>query len=128
MNTTWQILLTSGCGVAFIKLFEGIMQWYLQRRAHKEDTEEQSQAESDAERLAWRAKTDESIDALKEGLKFLLLDSMKRAAAQYIQNGAITYDEKRLLHKQHIVYHDGLNGNGDFNALMEEVDDLPLKI
>ena len=41
--------------------------------------------------------------------------------------GAVDYDDRRLLHKMHHNYHTELGGNGDLDAIMAEVDKLPLK-
>ena len=47
-------------------------------------------------------------------------------AKQFIEHGSITLEKRRSIHHWHDLYHDGLGGNGDADALMEQVNKLPL--
>ena len=46
----------------------------------------------------------------------------------YIQTGEVELRDKQLLRRMHQVYHTGLGGNGDLDALMEQVDNLPVRL
>lgn len=79
------------------------------RKDHKEDT------------------TDKKEDALKQGMKLLLADKIQYLAIRFIEDNEITFQNRKMLNEMHKCYHNGLGGNGDFDTLMEKVNDLPLK-
>lgn len=64
---------------------------------------------------------------MKKALMYVILDRIRYLGQVYIKDGAIDFDDRRLLHEMHDVYHNGLGGNGDLDALMDEVNHLPLK-
>ena len=70
---------------------------------------------------------DKDIEALKAGEKWLMYDRIRHLGQHYIQEGAVDFDDRRILNEMHKCYHEGLGGNGDLNHLMEEVNKLPLK-
>lgn len=61
-------------------------------------------------------------------IRYLLLKAIRDECESHIKKGYITYEDRRMLHKWHELYHDDLGGNGDARLLMEAVDELPLKI
>ena len=65
-------------------------------------------------------------DARNKALRYLMLYIIQERAKQHIRDGCITLDERRSLHHWHELYHNGLGGNGDADALMHQVDTLPL--
>ena len=67
-------------------------------------------------------------DAVKKGVRYLMLYIIQERAEKYIANGSISVDERRSLHKWHDLYHHGLHGNGDADALMADIDNLPLRV
>ena len=67
-----------------------------------------------------------SEDAKSKALRYLMLYIIQERAKQHILEGKITLEERRSLHHWHAFYHDGLGGNGDADALMRQVDLLPL--
>lgn len=75
-----------------------------------------------------RDEAKDEDDVVKKGLRYIMLYIIQERAEKYISNGCISVDERRSLHKWHDLYHNGLHGNGDADALMEDVDALPLKI
>lgn len=75
-----------------------------------------------------RDENQDRDDAIAKAVRYLMLFIIQERAEKYIANGSITVDERRALHKWHELYHNGLNGNGDADALMSDVDALPLKI
>ena len=70
---------------------------------------------------------DSEIAALKEALMYILYDRIRFLAMSHIRAGEITFEDRRMLHRMHGVYHDRLGGNGDLDDLMGTVDELPLK-
>lgn len=73
-------------------------------------------------------KESDSIKALKEAMKYIMLDRIKCLGQRYLRQGEICFEDRRLLNEMHSSYHNGLGGNGDLDTLMEQVNDLPLKV
>lgn len=67
-------------------------------------------------------------DAERKALRYLMLYIVQERAKQHINDKCITLEERRSLHHWHELYHSGLGGNGDADALMAQVDKLPLDI
>lgn len=67
------------------------------------------------------------IIALKSALKWVLYDRVRYLGIEYISEGSIDFDDRRILNEIHSCYHNSLGGNGDLNNLMKAVNDLPLK-
>lgn len=65
-------------------------------------------------------------DANGKALRYIMLYIIQERAKQHIKDGSVTLEERRALHHWHKLYHDGLGGNGDADALMAQVDKLPL--
>ena len=73
-----------------------------------------------------RDKRSGKADCQNKALRYLMLYIIQERAKQHIKDRCISLDERRSLHHWHDLYHDGLGGNGDADALMEQVDHLPL--
>lgn len=65
------------------------------------------------------------LDAVIEGMRVVLLDRIRYLGQSYINKGEIDFDDRRIFHMMHDVYHDGLGGNGDADLVVEAVDALP---
>lgn len=65
-------------------------------------------------------------DVNNKALRYLMLYIIQERAKQHIKEKCISLDDRRSLHHWHDLYHNGLGGNGDADALMEQVDQLPL--
>lgn len=65
-------------------------------------------------------------DTHGKALRYLMLYIIQERAKAYIKEGCISLEERRSLHHWHDLYHNGLGGNGDADALMAQVDTLPL--
>lgn len=65
-------------------------------------------------------------DAKGKALRYIMLYIIQERAKQHIRDGCISLDDRRSLHHWHDLYHNGLGGNGDADALMAQVDRLPL--
>lgn len=123
----WNYLLTGASAAAVIKLIDNLVQWMLKRKAAKEDkteAEADKQKKSEQERLE---TTEKKLDALKIGVRIILLDRIQHLGQAYIRDGEVDFDDRRRLNDMHSVYHSSLGGNGDLDVLMHEVNSLPLK-
>ena len=72
-------------------------------------------------------RTEDKDAALKQGIKLLLADKIQYLGLRHIEEGEVTFSNKKMLNEMHSVYHSGLGGNGDFDDLMEEFNELPIK-
>ena len=61
-----------------------------------------------------------------KALRYIMLYIIEERAKQFIDHGSITLEKRRSIHHWHELYHDGLGGNGDADALMDQVNKLPL--
>lgn len=61
-------------------------------------------------------------------IRYIMLYIIREECEKHIQRGYISYEDRRMLHKWHELYHKELGGNGDADLLMEAVDELPLRI
>lgn len=86
---------------------------YISDRRKRKDTVEDKIEDKDA--------------ALKQGMKLLLADKIQYLGLKYIEEGEITFSNRKMLNDMHSTYHNGLGGNGDFDGLMKEVNELPIK-
>lgn len=77
-------------------------------------------------RVKRRDKENDENDATQKALRYLMLYIIQERCKDYIAAGKIALDERRAIHHWHDVYHKGLGGNGDADALLHQVDDLPL--
>lgn len=71
-------------------------------------------------------KRNDKDDVNQKALRYLMLYIIQERAKQYIKEKCISLDDRRSLHHWHDLYHNGLGGNGDADALMKQVDQLPL--
>ena len=77
-------------------------------------------------RVKRRDEADDKKDVTQKALRYLMLYIIQERCKEYIAAGEITLDERRSIHHWHDVYHNGLGGNGDADALLNQVDALPL--
>lgn len=66
-------------------------------------------------------------DSHTEALRYLMLYVIQERAKQHLADGYIRLEDRRLLHRWHDTYHNGLKGNGDADTLMEAIDHLPIR-
>lgn len=64
--------------------------------------------------------------ALQKALRYIMLYIIQERAKEHIQEGKITLEDRRSMHHWHDLYHNGLGGNGDADALMKQLDKLEL--
>ena len=73
-----------------------------------------------------KERQEDKKDAHGKALRYLMLYIIQERAKAHIKDGTISLEERRSLHHWHDLYHNGLGGNGDADALMAQVDKLPL--
>lgn len=66
-------------------------------------------------------------DDVRAALRYLMLFVIRQQAMDFIRDGEITWEDRKMLHKWHELYHEKLGGNGDAKLLMDAVNALPLK-
>jgi hypothetical protein len=108
-----QIILAVLGGSALAALINQIGE-FARQKAKKKDSQEETE--------------NKDMTALKQGMKFIMLDRIKWLGQSYIKSGEISFNDRRLLNEMHGVYHNGLGGNGDLDTLMREVNELSLKV
>lgn len=114
-------LISGGVGAGIVKLIGDRLAFRRERKAKKED---EASLNYDGRLKSIETKT----DAQSAALRYLLYDRIRYLGQAYIKDGCIDFDDRRILNDMHDAYHNGLNGNGDLNTLMQEVNKLPLKI
>lgn len=102
MNEVVLAVIGGSCGAAIVTGAVSLIQFFVSRKDKKSGIQE----------------------ARDKALRYLMLYIIEERAKQHIRDGRITLEERRRLHHWHKVYHDGLGGNGDADALMAEVDEL----
>lgn len=128
--TWWQNLLTGGVGAGVIAGGFMLLQWHLNRKAQKEDRQQDR-------KLADCQARGREIDDLRKKVEISLLvdrmilyDRIKHLAKSYIARGYITIEEHEDLLAMHELYHDKdkLNGNGFLDGLMRDCGNLPKRV
>lgn len=128
MNGAWGFLAALGLALAAgggigVAIVNGINERRLQKLRHSEAREERHELDMDGRLEAIEKK----VDALTESQKYVLYDRIRYLGQEYISDGEIDFDDRRILNDMHRSYHGGLGGNGDLDRLMEAVNALPLK-
>lgn len=120
-------LISGGAFGALISALSSYVIYRLRRRDGRELRLERA-AENEKNKAENRLLAIEiKVDALTEGMKYVLYDRIRFLAQEYISNGEVDFDDRRILGNMHRSYHNGLAGNGDLDILMREVNSLPLK-
>lgn len=120
-------------GLAVIELLREKWKFKAERQAVKEDRKEEKNDElnklsKQVEELSLKeSETAKMLNTLREAQKCILLDRIIHLGQAYIQEGSIDFDDRRRLREMHKSYHMGLGGNGDADAIMKAIDELPLK-
>lgn len=116
MAETVLIFLAGAGGAAAIKLLDNIIQYALQRRAKKQDNGEREKTELEIQ-----------VDSIRQCLMVSMLDRIQYLCRCYIKDGCVSIEDRRRLHQIHKGYK-VVGGNGDLDALLAEVDELPLRL
>lgn len=122
-------LLGTGIGAGVM----AIVQKVLDRKWAKEDKHEAKTDKLDEYNKHLDkidTKLDKAIDEIghvKAANKSILSDRIKSLGTQYLDAGEIGFEDRRNLHNLHDAYHNHSGGNGDYDILMRDIDNLPLK-
>ena len=125
--------ICGGGGLALIEWAREKWKFKAERTAVKEDRKEQKDDELDkmtraVDELTKAVSTlTKDVQSLREAQKCVLLDRIMYLGSVYIRAKEIDFDDRRRLREMHNSYHYGLGGNGDADAIMKAVDQLPLK-
>lgn len=113
-------------GAALVTGLYGILQWWLNRKAQKEDTAAGRRQKEAARQDDETREINRKLDVLFLADRTILYDRIKHIAKTYIARGYVTVEELEDLNKMHDVYHDAdkLNGNGFLKELMTKVNTL----
>lgn len=120
-------------GLALIEFLREKWKFKAERQAVKEDRKEEKNDElnklsKQVEELSLKeSETAKMLNTLREAQKCILLDRIIHLGQAYIREGSIDFDDRRRLREMHKSYHMGLGGNGDADAIMKAIDELPLK-
>lgn len=137
------LFLFGAGGLALINVLQERWKFRAQRRAEKEDRKEEKedqlkkiqeqleeikeqQKADNQEMTARMEELEKQNKALKDGMKYVLLDRILYLGHSYITDGQVSFDNRKRLGDMHNVYHNGLGGNGDADAVMHDVYELPL--
>ena len=77
-------------------------------------------------RLKKKDEQEAEESAERKALRYLMLYIIEERCKEHINDGAISVDDLRRVHKWHELYHDGLGGNGDADQLLKKVEALRL--
>lgn len=99
-------MIGGAAGAAFVSGAFAVFQYKLKRKDEKNDAK----------------------DSERKALRYIMLYIIQERAKEHIRDGMITLEDRRLLRHWHSLYHSGLGGNGDADALMNAVDKLPVKL
>lgn len=122
-------LLGTGIGAGIM----AIIQLILNRKWAKEDRKEAKNDKFDKldKQLEEMNRKLDTLTADMENLKIadkaILSDRIKYLCGKYLEDGEISFEDRRNLHDLHDAYHNHCGGNGDYDMLIKEIDELPLK-
>ena len=117
-------------GAAIVAGLFALIQWRLNRKAHKEDKAADQKAADCAARGRDIAELSRKMDVLFLADRTILYDRIKHLAKSYIARGWVTVEELEDLNRMHEVYHDEdkLNGNGFLKELMNTANHLQKRV
>lgn len=110
MNELVLALISGGMGAAVAGGIMGLITYKIKRHDEKQD------------------KQSGRCVMQTTAIRYIMLYVIREECEKHIQRNGITYEDRRMLHKWHELYHKELGGNGDADLLMAAVDDLPLKL
>ena len=127
MENWMYAIITGVTGAAVIKLFDNVIQWHLQRKAAKEDRDDENDKKELQKIKDWEKDMEDKVNALVNADKYILFDRIRYLGQKYVADDEVDFDERRILNQMHDVYHNELGGKGDLDELMKAVNALPLK-
>lgn len=110
-----------------------LIQMCVKRKWDKEDkeaakTDELAGIKTSLSSIDARLKTaTDDLAHVKSANKAILEDRIKWLGEKYLSEQEIDFEDRRILHNLHNAYHNDCGGNGDYDCLMRDIDELPLK-
>lgn len=101
-------VLSGGIGAAIATGIMSIIQHKIKRADAKNDAQEHK---------CWAQTT---------ALRYLMLFIIRWQGTEFLRHPSISWEDRKMMHKWHDLYHDELGGNGDADLLMAAIDKLPL--
>ena len=125
--STLQTILGGAVGSSIVVGIFGLITWWLNRKAAKEDRSEDRKEKDEKAAEAEMENINKTLDNLTIAMRMLMYDRIKHLGNSYLKRGYISSEELADLIEMHRVYHDALKGNGFLDTLMEKVKALPVK-
>jgi aminoglycoside phosphotransferase family enzyme len=136
------IVLSSSLAVVVVETIKELILWRLNRKATVDDREDsiskrisglEERAKKNAaslERLTellekWEKDAEIQHRILKKSCKSLLSDRIRHITMEKLQQNEITFSERKELIEMWEIYHYDLDGNGTFDAVMEQIHRMP---
>lgn len=122
-------LLSGAGGAAIVSGLYGLVQWWLNRKAQKEDRAAQQKKSQCARRSEDIMELNRKMDVLFLADRTILYDRIKHLAKSYISQEFVTVEDLEDINRMHSVYHDPdkLDGNGFLRDLMNTVNTLEIR-
>lgn len=129
MNFIKTFLCGAG-GAALVAGLFALLQWWLGRRAKKQDDKQATKTATCEARGQEIKELTRMVEVLFLADRTILYDRIKHLGKSYIARKYITVEELEDLERMHGVYHDEdkLNGNGFLKELMDAVRALPKRV
>lgn len=122
-----QTILGGAVGSSIVVGLFGLITWWLNRKAAKEDREADQEEKNEKEADLEMDKINKTLDNLTIAMRMLMYDRIKHLGNTYLDRGSISSEELADLLAMHKVYHEALNGNGFLDTVMDKVKALPVK-
>ena len=125
--STLQTILGGAVGSSIVVGLFGLITWWLNRKAAKEDRSEDRKEKDEKAAEAEMENIKKTLDNLTIAMRMLMYDRIKHLGNTYLDRGSISSEELADLLAMHKVYHEALNGNGFLDTVMDKVKALPVK-
>ena len=122
-----QTILGGAVGSSVVVGLFGLITWWLNRKAAKEDRQADREEKNEREADLEMDKINKTLDNLTIAMRMLMYDRIKHLGNTYLGRGSISSEELADLLAMHKVYHEALNGNGFLDTVMDKVKALPVK-
>lgn len=122
-----QTILGGAVGSSIVVGLFGLITWWLNRKAAKEDRQADREEKNEKEADLEMDKINKTLDNLTIAMRMLMYDRIKHLGNTYLDRGSISSEELADLLAMHKVYHEALNGNGFLDTVMDKVKAMPVK-
>lgn len=119
--------LSGASGAALLAGLFGVWQWYLNRKAKKEDWQAEQKVINCQDQSKQLEDLKNNVNALYKANRIQMYDRIKHLGKSYISQRQISAEDLEDLIDMHKCYHDDLGGNGFLDEIMEQVRHLPIK-